>query len=440
MTDAARTICDQVADIGDRVAALLAAVVSTPRVAPCGGPEGLPTDDRLRALLVGLEAVRNATEAAQAETMAAMAREAQALDRSESASGMRGHSHEEFTSDEIAALLSCTTVAAAHRYETACRVAALHPVRHAWRTGRIDGRKAALICEQVDHLAPSTRDRVSDDAVGYGSTHTVPQLRAWLRRRVIAADPHAAEERRRRAVADRRVVVMPRDDGVSELWALLPSVDARRIQLALTAAASALGADDARTMDQRRADIAVDLLLGRKTPPSVELRVVVSEASLEGRSGDPAEVAGLGAVTSGELAGLGIGLPATEQITQQVTWRRLVTDPMAGTLIELAEKRYRPSAALERHVRARDVTCRFPGCRRSADAAGTDLDHTVPFPAGETSAGNLAVLCRRHHRLKHQAGWSVSLAADGVMTWTTPSGRTLETHPWQYTDPPPDDS
>ena len=107
---------------------------------------------------------------------------------------------------------------------------------------------------------------------------------------------------------------MPRDDGVSELWALLPSVDARRIQLALTAAASALGADDARTMDQRRADIAVDLLLGRKTPPSVELRVVVSEASLEGRSGDPAEVAGLGAVTSGELAGLGIGLPATEQI------------------------------------------------------------------------------------------------------------------------------
>ena len=138
MTDAARTICDQVADIGDRVAALLAAVVSTPRVAPCGGPEGLPTDDRLRALLVGLEAVRNATEAAQAEAMAAMAREAQALDRSESASGMRGHSHEEFTSDEIAALLSCTTVAAAHRYETACRVAALHPVRHAWRTGRID--------------------------------------------------------------------------------------------------------------------------------------------------------------------------------------------------------------------------------------------------------------------------------------------------------------
>ena len=177
-------------------------------------------------------------------------------------------------------------------------------------------------------------------------------------------------------------------------------------------------------MDQRRADIAVDLLVGRKTPPSVELRVVVSEASLEGRSDDPAEVAGLGAVTSGELAGLGIGLPATEQITQQVTWRRLVTDPMAGTLIELAEKRYRPSAALERHVRARDVTCRFPGCRRSADTAGTDLDHTVPFPAGQTSAANLAVLCRRHHRLKHPAGWSVSPAPDGVMTWTTPTGRT----------------
>ncbi len=92
-----------------------------------------------------------------------------------------------------------------------------------------------------------------------------------------------------------------------------------------------------------------------------------------------------------------------------VSVRRLLTDPATGTLTDLAdaEKRYRPSAALDRAVRARDVTCRFPGCRRSADSAGTDLDHTIPWPQGPTSAANLAVLCRRHHRLKHTPGWNV---------------------------------
>ncbi len=73
-----------------------------------------------------------------------------------------------------------------------------------------------------------------------------------------------------------------------------------------------------------------------------------------------------------------------------VSVRRFLTDPSTGTLTDVAEKRYRPSAALDRAVRARDVTCRFPGCRRSADSAGTDLDHAIPWPEGPTSAANLA--------------------------------------------------
>ena len=37
-----------------------------------------------------------------------------------------------------------------------------------------------------------------------------------------------------------------------------------------------------------------------------------------------------------------------------------------------AEPGYRPSAALARFIRARDMTCRFPGC----DNPITDIDHT----------------------------------------------------------------
>ena len=53
-----------------------------------------------------------------------------------------------------------------------------------------------------------------------------------------------------------------------------------------------------------------------------------------------------------------------------------------------AESRYRPSIALQRFVRARDMTCRFPGCDHPAEYA--DLDHTVPYDtSGLTHPGKL---------------------------------------------------
>ncbi|MFB1299650.1 HNH endonuclease signature motif containing protein, partial [Mycobacterium sp. pW049] len=53
-----------------------------------------------------------------------------------------------------------------------------------------------------------------------------------------------------------------------------------------------------------------------------------------------------------------------------------VVDPSCLT----TEQGYRPSAALQRFVHARDITCRFPGCNRPATHA--DIDHTKPWPAG----------------------------------------------------------
>ncbi len=93
---------------------------------------------------------------------------------------------------------------------------------------------------------------------------------------------------------------------------------------------------------------------------------------------------------------------------------------------------YRPGAALDRHVRARDRRCRFPGCRRQVPRSG-ELDHTVPWPAGSTSAANLTGYCTTHHRGKHQApGWRHTLAPDGTLTVTTPTGLTATTQPPPY--------
>jgi hypothetical protein len=93
-----------------------------------------------------------------------------------------------------------------------------------------------------------------------------------------------------------------------------------------------------------------------------------------------------------------------------------------------AESGYRPSAALERFIRCRDMTCRFPGCDRPAEFC--DVDHTVPFPFGLTHASNLKCLCRKHHLLKtFWTGWSDEQRSDGTIVWTAPTGQTYTTRP-----------
>jgi hypothetical protein len=104
----------------------------------------------------------------------------------------------------------------------------------------------------------------------------------------------------------------------------------------------------------------------------------------------------------------------------------------SGLAVPAAVEGYRPGAALDRHVRARDRRCRFPGCRRPVPRTG-ELDHATPWPAGPTAAANLTGYCTGHHRGKHQApGWRHDLAPDGTLTVTTPTGLVATTSPPPY--------
>jgi hypothetical protein len=96
------------------------------------------------------------------------------------------------------------------------------------------------------------------------------------------------------------------------------------------------------------------------------------------------------------------------------------------------EPRYRPSAALARFVRNRDLTCRFPHCERPAERC--DLDHSTPHgPGGLTHPGNIKALCRKHHLLKTfwigPTGWTDQQLSDGTIVWISPTGH-------RYTRPP----
>ncbi|SDN66000.1 HNH endonuclease [Actinomyces ruminicola] len=117
-------------------------------------------------------------------------------------------------------------------------------------------------------------------------------------------------------------------------------------------------------------------------------------------------------------------------------WRRLVTDPVSGTVLDVGRSHYRPPAGLRDLVRARDQECAFPGC--TVPAFRCDIDHINPWDrGGTTSLDNLASLCQAHHRLKHTPGWTLtrqdpddgyrdgggrSGGLGGALVWTTPTG------------------
>ncbi|SFA59524.1 hypothetical protein SAMN05444374_1142 [Rhodococcoides kroppenstedtii] len=96
---------------------------------------------------------------------------------------------------------------------------------------------------------------------------------------------------------------------------------------------------------------------------------------------------------------------------------------------------YRPSAALDAYIRARDLFCTWPGCNRPAWDGDldhiTEYDHTHPERGGRTSATGLGAKCRFHHLLKTFADFVDDQYPDPtdpsrlIRTITIPDGRTV---------------
>nr|WP_268916212.1 MULTISPECIES: HNH endonuclease [Actinomyces] len=140
----------------------------------------------------------------------------------------------------------------------------------------------------------------------------------------------------------------------------------------------------------------------------------------------------MGSAAGGSAASLAMGrccapVPAVvaRALAAGGSWRRLVTDPLSGTVVDVGRSRYRPPAGLADLVRARDASCTYPGCQ--VPAVRCDIDHVRPWAeGGTTSWQNLACLCQAHHRLKHTPGWLLTRTPEGSLTWRTPTGARYE--------------
>lgn len=419
----------------------------------------------LRAAVSELEAVEQRARRIQAERMRVLAAafDIAAAESSRTYSSVPAGRDAELAYRSVRAELACAlrlSEAAVERQLThAHTLTRDYPdVFDALREGRIDERHTTVIVEAGAIIGESDAPDVIARRAAYetevlriAEVESPNRLRPAARRLAEEYAEVVLDERHARACARRRVAVIDREDGMSDLIAHLPSPVAHAIHGRLTrmgtqqerteqATASATAPADARPRcrDERRADLFADLLL-RGAPESASnadrvharMQVLVTDetlfaeslriddAAVPGADYDfsaptslcPAELAGVGPIDTGSAR----VLAATAE-----SWDLIRQDSATGAILSV--DRYRPSEAMRRLLAARDRHCRFPGCR--APVWRCDLDHTVDAArGGPTATTNLAHLCRGHHTLKHHGGWTVKQRSGGVMEWRSPTGR-----------------
>jgi hypothetical protein len=356
--------------------------------------------------------------------------------------------------------------------------------------GRISYRHASTLADEAETLPPSVRAAFEQAALPVAETSTVAQFTRRARRLRERMHPDSIEARNRDAAESRHVRISPDRDGMAWLSAYLPSAKAAVVDASLTDCAGQLATanTETRTMSQLRADVFTDLLLnpGFTTDPATDPAAIGStvdpvvagstacgagrggNAGHDGPAGSLWDVGAAGSTGPGSAACRSAGAPrrhrrgirpsvsvtvpvlsmlgrgdepalldgygpipidqANELAGVASSWLRLLTHPETGAILSVGRDRYTVPPDLRQWLRVRDGTCRFPGCTRSAVAC--EIDHTIDWDGtGKTEHCNLAHTCAGHHHLKHETDWRVTQNDTGVLTWTSPTGRTYTTAP-----------
>ena len=99
-----------------------------------------------------------------------------------------------------------------------------------------------------------------------------------------------------------------------------------------------------------------------------------------------------------------------------------------GHVLDVGRKTRSIPTAIRRALSARDTRCQFPGCSaKRCDAH--HIDHWMD--GGPTSLDNLVLLCRRHHRVVHEGGFTLRWRPDQTIAFFYPGGSELRVAPPQ---------
>ena len=366
------------------------------------------------------------------------------------------------TTAEFSAALSVTDDTVQHHVEITEKLRGWFP--NMWSqclAGRLDIGRAVIVLDAVEKFAheqdiPKFAASMDDYFAKYDDPTsplcpiTRGQLQRAVRYRKMKFEQKSSEQSFAEAFERRRLSFTPGEDGMASLCVRGMLTDGMAADYHVTLIAKKLreNPEETRTLEQLRADVAIDLLLGRIT-------VTASDAELEAEEGeegylgtDPnsylrshpigtfarpvvnvtVPIQSLMGITNapGMLSG---GIPIPSDLARLIshdpdsTWYRMLTDE--ADFVQLSTKSYKPTKPIEREVFARDQKCLWHSCNRPAVLV--ELDHRQEYPHGETSTDNLGPLCKRHHKVKHSLGFKIVKNPDGSYTWTTRFGQNLTT-------------
>lgn len=328
------------------------------------------------------------------------------------------------TEVEVGTALHLTSRAAKSEFEIAWGLSQLPDVWESFDRGEIDVWRAQILVEYLAHLGEEESSFVVDRVIGEAPYLTTGQLRARLAKLCLLANPNESKLRYEQALDQRRVESRPTTEGTADLYGSHMPPD--RVEAAyrrLTHLARKLKRrGETRTLDQIRADLLLDLVLGVDQSSGAEhgrVDIRVDLDTLAGLEEAPGELLGFGPV---------IGDIARQVVARQrdCRWSWTVTDPQTGLPLYNGITRRRPRSAVRHAVEAQNPQCIFPGCRMPAERC--DLDHRRLYSqGGQTCEDNLVPLCRRHHRIRHRFGWRHRPLTKGDHLWISPVGRQYST-------------
>ncbi len=345
------------------------------------------------------------------------------------------------TTAEIAAAMNLSPTAASFVVSHADALKERLPkVAEVLATGDTDWRTVQLIITRTELVGDSVIGRLDSNLAC-----RISKWHCWSRRRIINAidatvrglDPDAIRERIRRE-DKRHVDVIALGDGTAKIDGIVAADAAVAFDRRLDELATAVCRDDPRSIANRRADAMKAMAEGRRlacecgaddcpnrsdatdSPTRMVINVIAGQQTVFGDGHEPGYIEGYGVIDAEQI----------RDLAREATLRP-VNEP---AVTPAQAMRYQPSAMLERWIRLRDLTCRFPGCDRPATIC--DIDHTIPFnhadprKGGLTVARNLKCLCRQHHRLKtFHEGWHDEQLPNGTVLWTSPTSETYRTVP-----------
>jgi hypothetical protein len=288
----------------------------------------------------------------------------------------------------------------------------------------------------IRHLPGEQRHEAAGLLTELATVAPVADVRAASEHLRNVIDPDGALNERERQFERRYLTLSPLMDGMTAVAGLLDAEGAALLDAALQPFLVPSDPTDVRSAAQRRADGLLQIVqsacdrallpvCGGERP---QLRLLVDPRLPVTQHGETWPTGSLDGATGDR----GVLLPAAvARIACDSQLMPILLD-VHGVVTDLGRTRRLFSPQQRQLLAARDGGCRFPGCSRPP--AHTDAHHVVPWSAGGgTDVPNALLLCRHHHRLVHEGGWSLSVTdqqrgSGGPVLFIGPRAQRLTSH------------